>query len=207
MTTLLATLLIALSTTQAAGVPIFAQVTTVRGKARIVTPTSWTRVAVGDRVGAGQSLTVTPGAEVTLMALGRSAFWVKGPAEISFEKFGDQTSILVKKGSLLSTLRPLALNKKHSFQVRTHSVVLGARGTSMYVEARPGQADFICVCEGSVALIPPAGGKDILIQAKHHDAPKIVGPGTGPLNNRLFKAAMGHGHSDEEIEFLKKSIR
>lgn len=200
--------LFAISADAASVVPVLAKVTSVRGRAGVTTATSWARLETGQTVGPGQSIAVTPESEVTVLIPGRSAYWIKGPADIAFERTGAETLITVHKGTLLSAVKPLIATAKErpTFRVRTANAVMGARGTTFFVRALPGQADFVCVCEGSVAIQAAAGGPETLIKAKHHDHPVSIPSGATPIAKRMLRTAMGRDHSDDEIAYLKRLI-
>ena len=118
---------------------------------------------------------------------------------------GHDWLIHLKQGVLAAAVRNPNQRPNH-FQVRTTTATMGVRGTVFYVERLPGQPLFVCTCQGTVAFEDSNGKLIEQVTAKHHDRPLkfIEIPGTHTIKPEV--AAMGDGHSDDDVVFLQNTL-
>ncbi len=108
------------------------------------------------------------------------------------------TRFTLRSGRLLSAFKP----RKAPRSLETASVVIGVRGTALYLEAEPDKT-YVCICYGQGELQSRADRKTREeITANHHDHPRYIH--TSPLNGQspIVKAPM-IGHMDSELAALE----
>ncbi len=116
------------------------------------------------------------------------------------ESTNSQTTIQLKRGALLSTLRKAAIaEKKKSYEVKTPKVSMGVRGTTFFVSQNAEGSTYQCICEGEVETSWP-GGKDRK-RSKHHDHFRSFSSKDGRPTKDI-----GRDHTDEEIQSLKEFL-
>ena len=89
-------------------------------------------------------------------------------------------------------------------QLHTNLVIMGIRGTGVYVEAAPEQT-YACTCYGRVQLtsaIDPAATEEI--RSLHHDAPRYIL--AQPREGRRIIPAPFFNHTDLELRMLEALV-
>ena len=139
----------------------------------------------------GETIVLRSGrAVLDFRGLGKLLF--KGPGVLRLRGWG----VTLESGSLLA-----AFTRPHDeFTVRTARVVAAVRGTTFYVEARPGET-YLCLCKGELRTRAPKERKFQSIKSENHAGP-LFREGDGGL------AAPMAGHTDAEIaELIGPSAR
>jgi ferric-dicitrate binding protein FerR (iron transport regulator) len=147
----------------------------------------------------------------------RVAALLKAGSKATVVGSGETLELRLDHGGILSDVHNPS-KRKQPFRILTRTAVMGVRGTVFFVKANEGQPDFLCTCAGVVEVKsrPVAGAEGVaeegavlegvVFKSKHHDAPKTIAAGEGPLASRVQPAAMGADHRDEEAADLEKAL-
>jgi hypothetical protein len=86
-------------------------------------------------------------------------------------------------------------------EVRTPMVMIGTRGTGLYVEAREDRC-YVCACYGTVELEAAGSGERETIESRHHDAPRYV---MSSGDKRIVPAPLVN-HTDQELALIEALV-
>jgi hypothetical protein len=173
--------------------PEFQGIHKLRGDVRV----NGKSAVIGTPVNAGD--TVTTGADsFAVFVAGLDAFLLRENGRLTLGGEGNLiTRLAVRAGKLLSVFAP----DKASRRFETTTVVVGVRGTGLYIEAEA-ERTYVCTCYGTTELAPvtrPAAGETIT--TRHHEAPRYVylkDTGAG-----LIEKAKVINHTDDELYMLE----
>jgi hypothetical protein len=173
--------------------PEFQGVHKLRGDVRVNGKTA----AIGTLVSAGD--TVTTGSDgFVVFVVGLDAFLLRENGRLALGgEGGIVTRLKVQAGKLLSVFAP----DKAPRRFETFTVVVGVRGTGLYIEAERDRT-YVCTCYGTTELAPTADPRSAeTITTRHHEAPRYVylkNPGAG-----LIEKAPVINHTDDELSMLE----
>ena len=131
-----------------------------------------------------------------IFVVGKDAFLLRENSQMAL--LGDN---LFVSGLRLLTGALLAVFGGGQHTVTTDSVVLGTRGTGVYVEARPDRT-YACVCYGTMEIAPNDSTERETIVSRHHDAPRYV-LATG--ETRILPAPLIN-HTDQELALIEALV-
>lgn len=151
-------------------------------------------VMTGDRIETG------PGSNLVFV-IGSASFLVR-----------QNSRLVVERGTSLNVASVLRLvtgavasvwGKGSARQIITPTMTAGIRGTGVYTEVFPQQADrsYFCNCYGVVDM--SAGTDTVTSRASYHQA--FWGE-PQPRNGRLLTPAKAINHTDEELEYLARLV-
>jgi hypothetical protein len=173
--------------------PEFQGVHKLRGDVRVNSKSA----VIGTPVNAGD--TVTTGADsFVVFVAGLDAFLLRENGRLALSGEGNLiTRLAVRAGKLLSVFAP----DKAPRRFETATVVVGVRGTGLYLEAEP-ERTYVCTCYGTTNLSPTTSpGTSETITTRHHEAPRYVNlmdTGAG-----LIEKAKVINHTDDELYMLE----
>jgi hypothetical protein len=148
----------------------------------------------------GDQLETGPGSSL-IFVLGNTSFQVR-----------QRSAMMVERGATLNAVSVLRLftgavasvwGKGNSRQIITPTLTAGIRGTGVYTEVFPNQANrsYFCNCYGTVAM--GAGADKVISQSGYHQAFW----GEAELKNgRSLTPAAAINHTDEELEYLARLV-
>jgi hypothetical protein len=151
-------------------------------------------IQTGDRLETG------PGSNLVFV-LGTASFQVR-----------QSSAMVVERGATLSAVSVLRLftgavasvwGKGSNRQIITPTITAGIRGTGVYTEVFPAQANrsYFCNCYGTVAM--GAGADNVISQSSYHQAFW----GEAELKaGRSLTPAPAFNHTDEELEYLARLV-
>jgi hypothetical protein len=162
------------------------EILSLRGDVRI----DGRAVSVGDILGKGRVISVSPDGEAVVRIPGRAGFRLSRGAEAEIVRNDDAIEVRLTKGWILS-----AVKSGTPYTVATEHGAASALGTDFMVKAEGGWA-CVCICHGRLGL---RGFSQTVIAAEHHYA----------LAQPRFPAAEADavGHSDAEIDSLRRQLR
>jgi hypothetical protein len=148
----------------------------------------------------GDHIETGPGSNLVFV-VGTSAFQVR-----------QNSSITVERGNTLNTISVLRLitgavvsvwGRGTTRRITTPTLTAGIRGTGVYTEVFPEQANrsYFCNCYGTVELV--SGREEALSQSVYHQS---FWAEPEPKNGRLLTPANAINHTDEELEFLAQLV-
>jgi hypothetical protein len=196
-------LLLALSPAYAAdSPPPFAEVVHVKGFASL--EPEHTNLRPGQKLAEGARITVMSNSSVRLFLSDGVALEVGPDSELELKRTRQKIPFArLVHGMLLAALKPAESSaKKDRFQVRTHKVSLGVRGTEFFVRQDLNQPAFLCVCAGKVHAKWAEGEIELLAQKPHEHAVHIH-----HTRRKATKSKdMGKDHDDKQLETLRKLL-
>ena len=120
-----------------------------------------------------------------------------------------QTSKQTITQNVINNMRLLAgqlltVFAKRRHTIETPTVVIGVRGTGVYLEANP-EETYLCTCYGIVDL---TATKDKTsretIESKHHDTPRYIAS-AGATGKRI-RSAPFKNHTDQELMLIEEIV-
>jgi hypothetical protein len=152
-----------------------------------------------DSIAAGDTIETGP-ASAAVFTVGQSAFMLRKNTRVVLD--GD-TPTAVKVLRVLTGAVASVWGSGPERQVVLPTATAGIRGTGVYAEVFPDQADrgYFCNCYGTVDLT--AGNENLLSQSVYHQS---FWAEPAPRNGRLLTPAGAINHTDEELEFLASLI-
>jgi hypothetical protein len=92
---------------------------------------------------------------------------------------------------------------KRAHRIETPTVVVGIRGTGVYLETSPDES-YLCTCYGLVDIraAGDAASKET-IEATHHDKPRYITKGRG---DKLIRPAPMINHTDQELMLVETLV-
>lgn len=118
---------------------------------------------------------------------------------------GKQTVIQSVVGNMrLLAGQLLTVFAKRRHTIETPTVVIGVRGTGVYLEANP-QETYLCTCYGIVdlsAATDPTSRETI--ESKHHDKPRYIAA-SGSKGKRI-RSAPFKNHTDQELMLIEEIV-
>jgi hypothetical protein len=98
----------------------------------------------------------------------------------------------------------LSVFAKRRHTIETPTVVIGVRGTGVYLEANP-EETYLCTCYGIVDLTAASDQTSReTIAATHHDKPRYIAAG-GAKGKRIRPAPMIN-HTDQELMLVEEIV-
>jgi hypothetical protein len=98
----------------------------------------------------------------------------------------------------------LTVFAKRRHTIETPTVVIGVRGTGVYLEANP-QETYLCTCYGVVDLTAATDKTSReTIEATHHDKPRYIAA-KGNTGKRIRPAPMKN-HTDQELMLIEEIV-
>lgn len=98
----------------------------------------------------------------------------------------------------------LTVFAKRRHTIETPTVVIGVRGTGVYLETNP-QETYLCTCYGIVDLTASTDKTSReTIESKHHDKPRYIAA-SGSKGNRIRSAPMKN-HTDQELMLIEEIV-
>jgi hypothetical protein len=98
----------------------------------------------------------------------------------------------------------LSVFAKRRHAIETPSVVIGVRGTGVYLEVNP-EETYLCTCYGVVDLTAATDKTSReTIEATHHDKPRYIAAG-GSTGKRIRPAPMIN-HTDQELMLIEEIV-
>ena len=98
----------------------------------------------------------------------------------------------------------LTVFAKRRHTIETPTVVIGVRGTGVYLETNP-QETYLCTCYGIVDLTAATDKTSReTIESKHHDKPRYIAA-SGAKGNRI-RSAPFKNHTDQELMLIEEIV-
>lgn len=98
----------------------------------------------------------------------------------------------------------LTVFAKRRHTIETPTVVIGVRGTGVYLETNPDET-YLCTCYGIVDLTATSDKTSReTIESKHHDKPRYIAA-NGAKGNRIRSAPMKN-HTDQELMLIEEIV-
>lgn len=100
--------------------------------------------------------------------------------------------------------RVLSVFAKRRHTIETPTVVIGVRGTGVYLEADPDET-YLCTCYGMVDIrsVTDPGSRESIV-ATHHDKPRYIAA-HGSEGRRIRPAPMKN-HDDQELMLIEEIV-
>lgn len=155
------------------------------------------RLTTGHTIQTGDVVETGPGAQLVFV-IGNASFLVRQNSRLAVER--GSTLNLVSVLRLVTGAVASVWGRGANRQIVTPTITAGIRGTGVYAEVFPQQADrsYFCNCYGTVDL-RAAGGESLVSQAEYHQS--FWGE-VAPRGGRLLTPAQAINHTDEELEML-----
>lgn len=148
---------------------------------------------IGDTVPWGTAVEVSKDGLLEIASGNQVAVRAWGPSRFTMTRQGSEAWVRIAAGRLIAAFMP---GSKGGLNLPTS--VAGVRGTVVYGEIVNEKDDYICVCEGTVALGHAKGASEA-VSATHHDHPKLT-------TESGFKEAGMLNHVDDDVAAVKKLI-
>ena len=141
-----------------------------------------------------------------IFVVGKDAFLLRHNSKLVL------TPEMVNKGvgeSIVGTMRLLAgrlltVFAKRSHAIETPTVVVGVRGTGVYLEVNP-EETYFCTCYGLVDLRATADKNSReTIESQHHDKPRYITARAS--GGRFIRPAPFKNHNDHELMLLEEIV-
>jgi hypothetical protein len=152
---------------------------------------------IGTLVNVGDTVTTGPDGFVVFVA-GLDAFLLRENGRLVLGGEGALiTRLRVQAGKLLSVFAP----GKAPRRFETVTVVVGVRGTGLYIEAEK-KRTYVCTCYGTSEISPTADPSAAeTVTTRHHEAPRYVY--LNGKNRQLIEKAPVVNHTDDELVMLE----
>lgn len=100
--------------------------------------------------------------------------------------------------------RVLSVFAKRRHTIQTPTVVIGVRGTGVYLEADPDET-YLCTCYGAVDIrsVTDPGSRESIVST-HHDKPRYI-VARGDAGKRIRKAPVKN-HDDQELMLIEEIV-
>lgn len=100
--------------------------------------------------------------------------------------------------------RVLSVFAKRRHTIETSTVVIGVRGTGVYLEADPDET-YLCTCYGLVDIrsVNDPGSRE-RIAATHHDKPRYIAAAGG--EGKRIRPAPMKNHTDQELMLIEEIV-
>lgn len=155
-------------------------------------------VTPGEALEGGVSLQLTGGAKAIFEAQGFGKLMMRGPANFTPRGARATPGLDLTAGGVLTRLRDL---EGMRFSIGTPAAVAAVRGTTFFVEARGRRTMYLCVCEGSVAVLGRGERFKTTVASTGEHKPFLLQM-TSAGQGVQADAAMER-HTDADIEELK----
>ena len=137
-----------------------------------------------------------------VFVVGKDAYLMRGSSKLKLEPHAGDSSIAATLKLLAGRLLTVFAAGPHN--VHTSSMILGVRGTGVYVETNP-EETYLCTCYGTVEL---AASYDALsretIKSEHHDNPRYI-VANAPKGKALREAPFKN-HTDMELMMIEALV-
>lgn len=141
-----------------------------------------------------------------VFVIGQDAMLMRNNSKLVLTpELGTQTVIQSVVGNMrLLAGQLLTVFAKRRHTIETPTVVIGVRGTGVYLEANP-QETYLCTCYGIVDLTATTDKTSReTIEATHHDKPRYIAA-SGSKGNRIRPAPMKN-HTDQELMLIEEIV-
>ena len=158
------------------------------------------RLVPGQTVQTGDEIFTGPASRL-IFVLGNASFNVRQNSRMTVERGATLNTVSLLR--LLTGAVVSAFGRGTSRTIVTPTLTAGIRGTGVYTEVLPDQANrsYFCNCYGTVEM--QAGGNRALSVSSYHQS--FWGEVT-PKAGRFLTPAPALNHTDEELEFLARLI-
>ena len=141
-----------------------------------------------------------------IFVVGQDAMLMRNNSKLVLTpEMGKQTVIQSVVGNIrLLAGQLLSVFAKRRHTIETPTVVLGVRGTGVYLEVNP-QETYLCTCYGIVditAATDPSSRETI--ESKHHDKPRYIAA-NGSKGKHIRPAAFKN-HTDQELMLIEEIV-
>lgn len=181
-------------------------VVAIKGSVKSVSTSkkSETTLKLGSVVKNGERVVTSKESYVVLRLTNNGAIRISEESELELNSLADvktQHSLELIKGAVLSFFAPKQKldGNKDIHRVQTKSSTIGVRGTAFFVKTEEGKPDYVCACNGKVAI--QSGEASEIIESQSHDRPVMIT--SGKIANTDIKT----GHNDSQIEELKSHVK
>jgi hypothetical protein len=156
---------------------------------------------------AAQGGLVRPGATIetgangqAVFVVGRDAFLLRGASRV---ETGGQRYIDTLR---LVTGKLLSVFDRGVRRIETQTVLVGIRGTGIYVEAEPGRS-YVCTCYGVAALQSRDQPRVTeTVSTRHHEQPRYIHAGRTMPAIEMIGPAPVINHTDAELVMLEALV-
>lgn len=155
-----------------------------------------------DVVQSGDSLQTGPGA-LLVFVVGGTAFHVRQNSQLTVERGDSINTISVLR--MVTGAVASVWSRGGNRQIVTPTLTAGIRGTGVYTEVQPQNANrtYFCNCYSQVQLVAAGGGEQALSNAEYHQSFWVEAQ---PVESRLMRPARAINHTDEELETLARLV-
>ena len=159
-----------------------------------------TRLRPDETIQTGDRLETGPGSNLVFV-LGTTSFQVRQSSRLTVERGATLSAVSVLR--LFTGAVASVWGKGSNRQIITPTITAGIRGTGVYTEVFPDQANrsYFCNCYGTVAM--GAGADNVISQSSYHQA-FFAEP--QPKDGRMLTPAPAFKHTDEELEYLARLV-
>lgn len=183
--------------------PPFATVMAIEGLAALEPAHS--NLAVGQVLKEGSRITTMENSAVRIKFADGAAIQVGPHSELEIKRNRQEIlSLHLIHGMVLSAIKAVVgkPSAKDKFELKAHKVAMGVRGTEFFVRQDLNQPAFLCVCNGRVHAKWAEGKLELQSLKPHEHFVNIR-----HTKKKAVKALdMGHDHTDQQIEELKKLL-
>jgi len=158
-----------------------------------------TRITTNDVVETGKNSEI-------VFVVGKDSFLLRSNSRMQLhpELTSKRTVVQDVVGNIkLFAGKMLSVFAKRVHRIETPTVVVGIRGTGVYLETNPDES-YLCTCYGLVDIraVGDANSKET-IESKHHDAPRYITKGRG---EKLIRPAPMINHTDQELMLVETLV-
>ncbi len=158
-----------------------------------------TRITANDLVETGK------GSEIVFV-VGKDAFMLRANSRMQLSPDLTQRRGTVQNAAdniKLLAGKLLSVFAKRTHRIETPTVVVGVRGTGVYLEANPDES-YLCTCYGLVDIRATGdAASQESIETTHHDKPRYITTGKG---NKLIRPAPMINHTDQELMLVETLV-
>lgn len=158
-----------------------------------------TRIGASDVVETGSdgSIVFVVGQDAMLMRSNSKLILTPEMGKQSFTQ-----SVVGNMRLLAGQLLTVFAKRRHT--IETPTVVIGVRGTGVYLETNP-QETYLCTCYGIVDLTAASDQTSReTIESKHHDKPRYIS--ASGANGKRIRSAPFKNHTDQELMVIEEIV-
>lgn len=137
-----------------------------------------------------------------IFVVGKDAYLMRGGSKLQLETNAGDSSIAATLKLLAGRLLTVFAAGPH--KVHTSNMILGVRGTGVYVETNPDET-YLCTCYGTVDLAASNDAQSReTIKSEHHDKPRYI-LANAPQGKALREAPFKN-HTDMELAMIEALV-
>jgi len=137
-----------------------------------------------------------------IFVVGKDAYLMRGSSKLKLEASNQDSGIAATLKLLAGRLLTVFAAGPHS--VHANNMVLGVRGTGVYVETNP-EETYLCTCYGLVDLAARNDAQSReTIKSEHHDKPRYI-LANAPQGKALREAPFKN-HTDMELAMIEALV-